>query len=209
MLNVKIIFIESSYGFSKYEKYMPLLPKERQDKISKLRFDKNKILSLFSGLLMCKEASERLVIPSSEVQFTYNKYGKPSIKDLPQFYFSVSHSEECIAYVCDNSPIGIDTEKISDANLSISKRFFSPNEHRYIIESDEQNEAFYEIWTKKEAYVKLLGTGLSTPLSSFDVTDKAACGNFYTRPLSGYMFSICSQTRKLSDDNISIKISRY
>ena len=91
----------------------------------------------------------------------------------------------------------------------IAKRFFSENEYKYILESESQGNAFYEIWTKKEAYVKFLGTGLSTPLSSFDVTNKNLSSKFYTKQISEYMLSIFSENQNLSENNIKIEILNY
>lgn len=209
MLNVKLVFVDTSCEFSRYEKYLSFLPDERLAKISRFRFDKDKILSLFSGLLICNEASKKADIKSNEIQFEYNEHEKPSIKNLPEFHFSVSHSGNCVAFVSDTSPIGIDTEIIADARIEIAKRFFSENEYKYILESENQNNTFYEVWTKKEAYVKFLGTGLSTPLSSFDVTNKNLSNNFYTKPISEYMLSIFSETQNLSESNIKIEILNY
>ncbi len=209
MLNVKLVFVDTSCEFSRYEKYLSFLPDERLEKISRFRFDKDKILSLFSGLLICTEASKQAGIKSNEIQFEYNEHEKPSIKNFPEFQFSVSHSGNCVAFVSDTSPIGIDTEIISDARIEIAKRFFSENEYKYILESESQNNAFYEIWTKKEAYVKFLGTGLSTPLSSFDVTNKNLSSKFYTKQISEYMLSIFSENQNLSESNIKIEILNY
>lgn len=209
MLNVKLIFVDTSCEFSRYEKYLSFLPDERLKKISRFRFDKDKILSLFSGLLICTEASKQAGIKSNEIQFEYNEHEKPSIKNFPEFHFSVSHSGNCVAFVSDTSPIGIDIEIISDARIEIAKRFFSENEYKYILESESQNNAFYEIWTKKEAYVKFLGTGLSTPLSSFDVTNKNLSSKFYTKQISEYMLSIFSENQNLSESNIKIEILNY
>lgn len=209
MLNVKLVFVNTSCEFSQYEKYLSFLPDERLKKISRFRFDKDKILSLFSGLLICTEASKQAGIKSNEIQFEYNEHEKPSIKNFPEFHFSVSHSGNCVAFVSDTSPIGIDAEIISDARIEIAKRFFSENEYKYILESESQNNTFYEIWTKKEAYVKFLGTGLSTPLSSFDVTNKNLSSKFYTKQISEYMLSIFSENQNLSESNIKIEILNY
>lgn len=209
MLNVKLVFVDTSCEFSRYEKYLSFLPDERLEKISRFRFDKDKILSLFSGLLICTEASKQAGIKSNEIQFEYNEHEKPSIKNFPEFHFSVSHSGNCVAFVSDTSPIGIDAEIISDARIEIAKRFFSENEYKYILESESQNNTFYEIWTKKEAYVKFLGTGLSTPLSSFDVTNKNLSSKFYTKQISEYMLSIFSENQNLSESNIKIEILNY
>ena len=73
----------------------------------------------------------------------------------------------------ENREIGIDVEYIR-AELDIvgiSRRFFSPHE-THLIESapeDKRQRLFYEIWVRKEAYIKALGKGLSIPLSRFTV----------------------------------------
>lgn len=193
MLDVKILDIDISCGFSCYEKYLSLVSKERQEKIARFKFDKDKILSLFSGLLIQNEISRKLDIDEKKIQFSYNEHGKPFLRDFPDFHFSVSHSGNCVAFVCDSLPIGIDIEKIAPAKIEIAKRFFDINEYKYILRSENPNNTFYEIWTKKESYVKMLGTGLATPLSSFDVTDIKLCESFYTTQISEYMVSIYSK----------------
>ena len=107
MINVKLLFVDTSCEFSRYKKYLSFLPNERLEKISRFRFDKDKILSLFSGLLICTEASKQVGIKSNEIQFEYNEHEKPSIKNFSEFHFSVSHSGNCVAFASDTSPIGI------------------------------------------------------------------------------------------------------
>lgn len=196
MLDIKILDIDISCGFLCYEKYLPLVSEERQKKIARFRFDKDKILSLFSGLLIQSEISKKFAISEKEIQFSYNEHGKPFLKNFPDFHFSVSHSGSCVAFISDSSPIGIDIEKISQARIEIARRFFAPNEYKYILKSENQNNTFYEIWTKKEAYIKMLGTGLTTPLSSFDVTERKLCEEFYTTQVSGYAVSVYSEQIK-------------
>lgn len=209
MINVKLLFVDTSCEFSRYKKYLSFLPNERLEKISHFRFDKDKILSLFSGLLICTEASKQAGIKSNEIQFEYNEHEKPSIKNFSEFHFSVSHSGNCVAFASDTSPIGIDAEIISNARIEIAKRFFSENEYKYILESESQGNAFYEIWTKKEAMSNSLAQGLSTPLSSFDVTNKNLSSKFYTKQISEYMLSIFSENQNLSENNIKIEILNY
>ncbi|MEW6731152.1 MAG: 4'-phosphopantetheinyl transferase superfamily protein [Acidobacteriota bacterium] len=111
------------------------------------------------------------------LSFHYGPKGKPS---LTQDYanglkFNISHSHGMALYgFTKNREIGVDIEQIraiEDAE-QIAKRFFSPQEAAIFssIPADEKYEAFFNCWTRKEAYIKATGDGLSHPLDRFNVT---------------------------------------
>jgi 4'-phosphopantetheinyl transferase len=70
--------------------------------------------------------------------------------------------------------IGVDVEKVrSDLEADrIAARFFSPSERRALQSVPEHLRlgAFFDCWTRKEAYIKAIGGGLSLPLDQFDVS---------------------------------------
>ena len=111
-------------------------------------------------------------------RFYYNQYGKPSL--APEFSstllnFNLSHSGSMALFaITRNMEIGVDVERVhSDFEYEeIAKRFFSVNEVAALrtIPTEKKLEAFYNCWTRKEAYVKAHGKGLSLPLDSFDVS---------------------------------------
>ena len=114
------------------------------------------------------------------IHFSVNEYGKPSVSNYPDIHFNISYSENYVVCAVSDSPIGIDIEAIRPRSMKIAERFFTKNEYSYIvgiqpidIQQHKIRELyrFYEIWTKKESYLKLLGKGLSVPLSSFSVID--------------------------------------
>jgi 4'-phosphopantetheinyl transferase len=73
--------------------------------------------------------------------------------------------------------------------MDIAKRFFTPRERGYIASSEDQNKAFFEIWTKKEAYIKRQGKGLSVSFTSFDVFDEKIRQNMFTIQQREYIVS--------------------
>lgn len=112
--------------------------------------------------------------PPSEIVFSYSKYQKPFIIEK-NLEFNLSHSGGCALYAfCLASAVGVDLEKIrpiTDAE-GIARRFFSPSEYErfVILPNTTKHQAFFSCWTRKEAFIKALGEGLSYPLADFDVS---------------------------------------
>lgn len=201
-MNVTITYADLSKPFAEYEKYLPLVSSKRRERISRFNFEKDKIISLVTELLIRYEISQQLGIPFSEIDFGYGEHGKPYILNDRDYCFSVSHSDNCIAFAGGMFPIGIDVERVSRRNMKIAKRFFTADECKAIEKSKEPEETFYKIWTSKEAYVKMLGAGLSKSFRSFDIADKSLNCRFATKRLPEFMLTVCAE--KISGDEIII-----
>lgn len=122
--------------------------------------------------------SKYLNLPPAEIEFTNNPYGKPEInskKNSLTLCFNLTHSNAvAILAVSVDTPLGVDIEKIT-RNVDVAalaQRFFSPGEIKYLLNlpDEEQKAAFFRCWTRKEAYIKALGMGLSIPLDQFEVS---------------------------------------
>ncbi len=190
MMNVKIVFLEISSD-SAIDGLIKLVSIEKQEKIKRFRFDIDRKLCLYSELLVRYHACQELSLSNKEIVFGKSKNGKPFLLDYPKFYFNISHTRNAIAIAFSNSAIGIDIESIKPIDLAIAKRFFTSFEQKYIISHDNPDYAFYKVWTKKEAYIKHIGTGLSTPLNSFNVLDDSLGTMMYTFSVEQYIISIC------------------
>lgn len=191
-MKIIITFIDVSKSFSLYENQIPYISAERQKKILRFKFDKDKIISLFTELLIKKSINQEFGVSYNDITFSYNEYGKPYLKDKDNYYFSVSHSKNCIVFISDCNPIGIDIEKITTKNPLVARRFFTINENILIDNSNNPNIAFFDIWTKKESYIKMIGLGLSKPLTSFDVTSTDLQYLFKTKHIDDYSLTVCS-----------------
>jgi len=109
-----------------------------------------------------------------EFRFSYGTHGKPVLAgERPRFNVSHSHDVALIAVAADRE-LGIDVEHIRAdfATEEIARRFFSRLEVAAFnaLHKDKQVAAFFRCWTRKEAYIKAIGRGLSEPLDAFDVT---------------------------------------
>lgn len=112
------------------------------------------------------------------IRFIYGQQGKPSIEagqDPPPLHFNVSRCKDVILYAFSGDrEIGVDIERdrVRTDPLVLAKRFFAPEESLAIerLPPPEQATAFLLCWTRKEAYVKARGYGLSQSLREFAVT---------------------------------------
>ena len=113
------------------------------------------------------------------LRFTYGSHGKPALLACTSglstdVRFNLSHSGGLALYAFGRGrEVGVDVEEIReipDAD-AVSERFFSGVECRALQSLPDQKRAagFFRCWTRKEAYVKGIGTGLSHPLDSFNV----------------------------------------
>ena len=110
-------------------------------------------------------------IKASEIAFCYSETGKPYV-DGTEVEFNVSHSGEWVvlAFGRDRS-IGIDIEQIKRAMdvTAIAARYFSLQESDWVEKSDDPHALFFQLWARKEAYVKACGSTLFTELKRISV----------------------------------------
>ncbi|MGH9968419.1 MAG: 4'-phosphopantetheinyl transferase family protein [Pyrinomonadaceae bacterium] len=116
---------------------------------------------------------------ADELQFDYTKHGKPCLAEPyadTDLKFNVSHSTNFALYgLTLGREIGVDLEQVrSDIEIEqIASRMFSTNEVRQLrsLPSDDVRVwAFFNCWTRKEAFLKAKGSGLFFPLDQFSVT---------------------------------------
>jgi len=90
--------------------------------------------------------------------------GKPFLINIPELHFSLSHTGREVALVFSRSPVGFDMEKSGRQTdfLTLAKRFFTATEVAAIVAAgNDAGPCFLELWTAKEAILKLEGTGIS------------------------------------------------
>ncbi len=106
--------------------------------------------------------------------FSANEYGKPALKDY-DLEFNLSHSGDfALIAITRGRKVGVDVERIRSGISSpvIAQQYFSKAEFAELdsLPAKQKETAFFTCWTRKEAYIKAQGLGLSLPLQSFDVS---------------------------------------
>ena len=111
-----------------------------------------------------------------EIEFSYGSSGKPSMAGRPAsapLHFNLSHSRDRVLIAVARTPVGIDLEtprRLEDFE-GLARRFFSQREVRALarIPAAHRLDAFFACWTRKEAYLKMIGQGISKGLKTVEV----------------------------------------
>jgi len=112
-------------------------------------------------------------IEPAAVEFVQGPRGKPYLAGKGP-YFNLSHSGKLAMIGLAPVELGLDVEKVRhlESLTEIARKHFSPSEFEALsaLQGDARELAFYRCWTRKEAYIKAIGEGLSMPLDIFDVS---------------------------------------
>lgn len=112
--------------------------------------------------------------------------GKPYIEDCP-YHFNLSHSGDFLLLAVGESPVGADIEKITRIRPKTMAKYFSQSEQQQV--QKQGTEAFFELWTKKESYVKYTGEGIKGVLKESTYPEQVA---FFAAKHQDYQIAICT-----------------
>lgn len=143
----------------------------------KFRFDRDRQHFIAARGVLRTLLGRYLAMQPAQLRFAYNDNGKPSLDtSLPgkTLYFNLSHSHNmallAFSYV---GAVGVDIEymRAGIAIEQVASVSFSPREQALLLALpvEERQWAFYSCWTRKEAYIKGIGTGLALMTNLFDV----------------------------------------
>jgi len=155
----------------------PFLSPDECERAARFRFPEHRRRFVIARGLLRQLLAAYLEVEARDLVFTYSETGKPGLSAIhgSNLSFNVSHSGDMgvFAFALGRS-VGVDVECIRyDVDVDeIPRRFFSPQEQQALagLEAREKIEGFFNCWTRKEAYVKAVGSGLSLPLRDFDVS---------------------------------------
>ena len=181
---------------------------DKRERIGRFRKMEDAQRSLAGDLLARSLLCSRLKLRNDELTFTTNAYGKPSLQNAADVHFNLSHAGDWVVCALDDRPVGIDVEIIQPIDLGIADRFFSREElaDLHAKPAGERLDAFFDLWTLKESYMKAVGKGMSLPLDAFSIR-KAASGKYKVActsepedyafrvysPEQGYKLAVCSE----------------
>ena len=183
-----------------YENMRCLASLGRRLRAEKYRLQEDRIRSLGAGLLL------RFVTGLSDEDMAYEPNGKPYFAERPELSFSLSHSGMLAVLAVSSRRCGIDAEEVRTEKESfrfIAQKYFTEEEQKEVygpkaagaVGPEFDASAFARIWTKKEAYVKMTGDGLSG-LREFG---QKACSFYEIDAPEGYAVSLCLSGEEAED----------
>jgi len=192
-------------GEVRAEDWQTLSAAERA-KANSYRFKRDTIRFARSRLALKRILAKYIGIAPHSVSFRYNEFGKPylPLEVTPSLQFNLSHSHDlAVIAVCSHAEIGIDVEyPIELEYLEVARHFFAETEIQFLCtRAQDLRDGFLRIWTRKEACVKAVGSGLSVPLDGFDVLSDTAfpgrqrCYLTSWRPSGGYHAAVATLGR--------------
>ena len=155
-----------------------MLSKEEHERANRFRFDKDRTAFVRARGSLRVILAQYLKCAPAELVFLYGEQGKPHLASQwaeSGLRFNLSHSSGmALVAVCSDYNIGVDVEHIDrrmGSMMQVAKRFFASKEYETLdaLPTELQHRAFFHCWTRKEAFIKAVGMGLSYPLSDFEV----------------------------------------
>jgi 4'-phosphopantetheinyl transferase len=175
-VHVWSVWLDSSEA--RVDEFAATLSSDEVERASRFRFDRHRRRYICGRGALREILGEYLGADPHALTFAYGTHGKPSLRSHPAkgVSFNVSHSEDLalIAVASGQIELGVDVEaerSMPDGD-DIASRFFAPSEVERLrgLPAALRERAFFECWTRKEAYLKALGDGLARPLDAFEVT---------------------------------------
>jgi 4'-phosphopantetheinyl transferase len=173
-------------------RWQTLLSADEVMRASRFHFPRDRQRFIASRALLRRILASYLATDPNSLSFSYSKNEKPSLGAAyadSGVTFNISHSGGIALLAFTRArEIGVDVEQLRpDSDLeAIARRFFSAREQSQLaaLPAEQKVDAFFRCWTRKEAYIKATGDGLSLPLGQFDVSLAAGERNalLATRP---------------------------
>jgi 4'-phosphopantetheinyl transferase len=171
------------------------LTNDERNRSARFRFERDRQRFIVSHGVLRDLLGRYVGTEPAQIRFVSNAFGKPALS--PEFgsrlNFNLSHSAGlAIIAIAIDAEIGVDVERIrtGPGYAEIARHFFSAAEAAHLngVSGDLHAQAFFNCWTKKEAYVKARGEGLGMPLTKFQVADPHGTWSLYTlQPAPGYI----------------------
>jgi 4'-phosphopantetheinyl transferase len=155
-----------------------MLSADERERAGRFVFDRDRQSYMVARGILRQLIGRYVGLPPEMLNFAYNKQGKPFLNAEcggEWLNFNLAHSNQLALYAfCSGGVVGVDVECMRDVvdMKQVAASTFSTAENIawQKVPMSQRSEAFFNCWTRKEAFIKAVGLGLSYPLGDFDVT---------------------------------------
>lgn len=193
--SVHVEIWEIQVSSSDIAKCRNLLSAEELERMQRFRFEEDQNRYATAHAALRSILGERLSVAPLLLQFSAGNKGKPHLPD-GRLSFNLSHAGDWVwIAISEGAQVGVDIERMKEIEATtLMKRFASPEELQYFstVSKGDQQGAFFTWWTRKEAYLKGVGEGLSGGLDSFTAWKGSSSPVIVSDPVTGNQWSIHS-----------------
>lgn len=204
---------------------LPYVSPERRVMSSRLKREDDIRRSLIGDIMARLFAMDIEGMRNDEIHFETGVFGKPRLKQMRKSWdYNISHSGKWITGIAGQvgQRVGIDVQRMDDVASSLSRYRMSTEEMKLYLSlpPKEQKYYFYELWTRKESYLKMEGLGITDPIravfSEEGSMDQGILSHrnggpahyFKQYPIdSGYTLSACSTDFRFPDVCLLVRAS--
>lgn len=200
------IYLEDNleqYSEAKIEQLMETLPEQRRTFAQRFKFPQGRKESVLAYLLLCRGLKEQYDIHTMP-DFIMGEHGKPTLKDYPQIHFNLSHCKQAVLCVLGDGPVGADVERLGRYHEDVARYCMSDEEMAVIGQDNRPEFPFTRLWTKKEAVLKLQGTGITDQMKTVLTHLEGIELMTYEVPEKGYIYSVahfCEPFQQANETN--------
>jgi len=202
---------------------LPYVSSERRVMSSRLKRDDDVRRSLVGDIMVRLFAMDIEGLRNEEILFEKGVFGKPRLQHMREpWEYNISHSGKWVTGIVGRKGqrVGIDVQKMNPVNPSLARYTMSPEELKQYLSlpPGEQRTYFYDLWTRKESYLKMEGIGITLPIRSVFAEDYSGSGGrrynrnggpacyFKQYPVDpGYTLTACSTDFRFPDDCLIVK----
>ncbi len=162
------------------------------DRISQINCKKDLLSQkqmILCDALLIFTISSHFNIHYNQIYFETNNFNSLKINDSQKIYFNKSHSKNMICCAFSDRAVGVDIQEHRKAKYNkIADRYFTLCEKQMLKNKNYDKKSFFDIWSKKEAYSKMLGKGLNKNLSTLDYSN---CKFNFVDIFESYSLCLC------------------
>jgi 4'-phosphopantetheinyl transferase len=172
-----MIYLNDHIEELEMEEALRAVSPQRRQLALRFRHERDQRLSVAAYLLLMQALKAEYGIDSPQ-EFLFSPHGKPTLKDYPDIHFNLSHCPRAALCVVSDSPVGCDVEAIPERlDTDLCRYCCSDAEYDAILRAERPTAAFTALWTRKEAFLKLTGQGLTKELPTLFSTRGNALRN--------------------------------
>lgn len=162
--------------------------------------DKYREMSKAAHSLLRRSVADKLSVSDEQIAILKDANGRPYIQGVNDIFVSLSHSKGTVMCAVSDKEIGVDVEMCSKRRKTVESRVFTDRETSLIDKAENEDEAFYTLWTLKESYLKAIGTGFAGNAKSIEfytlknpIESSNTSYNFTVGKRNEFLFAVCEK----------------